>query len=915
MDGGIAELLRSQIQQYPSAKANGNGNIRKTVRGDFGQVPSSDNNDERYPQMGLGKSAVHLIKSLGENSYCNPDAGIPVDPDLNNRFNLLGIPENQRCLASAIVASGKQLTDQYGNPNDIKKLDKRTIRGPDSDTAPSVGYTELNRTEKAKKHIDRSRQLYNTGVSFIKKGINLLRQAQGIEAGVDRRRQEQQGEAFLSRGNHMIFNIADEKFPQIHEPSKKSALSELYRAYCLVRQYEMNPLPPLTADGIANPQRINEDAAYVLIMGTGRMTPNRLGLGSAVRRAWLSQGIYDPNYYTGGLYEDDDGGGDGGDGDDDGDKLYDQVEENNPRGGQLWEIYTQWRKINPLPADHKLPPVSDILCFNCTRESVYPDSARALLDIHKNVPGPKPRITVDSPQRPRGDGRGRGRGGGGVDDDDVFGGLEPLVDIDVDMEDRGGDGGGGDRLVDFDLAEFDDILEDEKRGPPDDLEEFLWQGVEVTGFIPLNRDPNILKLPYAIEGLNNIPRESTLPPPVLTNNVCTQPGQTNNSDELQNEYNVIYYPSGKTVLDNIATPPYEQIDPSPQYGVPDPQTGTWDGRYSAHLLVSEKNRLETELYNFINNKYRTQVSQNLYADETFEKQLKWAGQPLWKNGPTASHVPSRSLGLLQKYQYDEVNDQYVNVNNPLQSMSPREYMQRSMSEQNKQISYTQNDLLGKENLTRAGVYYRYGIPQASYPQRGRPNIINVHRDRGWGTYNRMLQHALFQLQAPSTDWLRQILIIEPQRGDFPLIIESADGGLNRGGLNRSGEGLYQRTSSNTYASSSSVGWANPLMINPFDRDDEYDEKYNDYPLNLGYPRRRDGIISRGRRSEEKKLVESNQPLGPFTLDENFGRPNHIPGPNYNPEQSNESTVHRNVWLIRTNQPEIYRHNTWGLDFY
>jgi len=151
----------------------------------------------------------------------------------------------------------------------------------------------------------------------------------------------------------------------------------------------------------------------------------------------------------------------------------------------------------------------------------------------------------------------------------------------------------------------------------------------------------------------------------------------------------------------------------------------------------------------------------------------------------------------------------------------------------------------------------------------------------------MLQHALYLLAAPSTSYLRQHLSTNLQRRDG---------------------GQFQMTSQGTLHSPPRPGWL--TLKDPTSNQHLGAEKKN--PSNLGYPRNRQ-VQSRKRQSIQSTLIETDQPVGPFTLDEHFGEPGHIPGKDYHPESL--QNIHTGVWVVRTNQDYVYGNDTLGLDFY
>lgn len=164
-------------------------------------------------------------------------------------------------------------------------------------------YGKLSIMEKAKKHLDRARQMFRAGTAMIYSGLNR------------RRTGNKTGNSLISRGNSFIYQLGS---PQVHLRTRRSACFELYQAYTLIRFYELHPDPPVIslselikkwdiikeyplhnnwvkptifADPdrdllVVNPLRVHNDKIYEQIMGTLRLTPNNLGMTAAEHKIW-----------------------------------------------------------------------------------------------------------------------------------------------------------------------------------------------------------------------------------------------------------------------------------------------------------------------------------------------------------------------------------------------------------------------------------------------------------------------------------------------------------------------------------------------------------------------------------------------------------------------------------------------------
>lgn len=321
---------------------------RQVVRGDFGPT---HNPSEDYPDWGTFNSLDWIYNDLEDVPECGLVTEGIVDPEL--REILDGIPESQRCIEAMRFYSNKLLATQATE-------DRRKVTGPKPGELPSPEYEALTRMQKAKLHLDRARQMYVAGKSILTKGI------------------ARKSKFLMSRGKSLQYSTEKNN---LQEPrlGKKSAAYELYQGYTLIRDYEMNPPPPLDADGNPNPERVEEDARYQFLMGTFRMTPNRLGLGPKVRAVWRAARILDPNFYDSNEEEE-------------GQPLYKTVFPDEAKGPERVIAVKSWMwddaKEGGEDSSFVLPDEALLEQLGYPNRAIETDVARALRNVHQNFPPP-----------------------------------------------------------------------------------------------------------------------------------------------------------------------------------------------------------------------------------------------------------------------------------------------------------------------------------------------------------------------------------------------------------------------------------------------------------------------------------------------------------------------------------------------
>jgi hypothetical protein len=340
------------------------GEQRRIMRGDFG--PSIVEGDH-YPSQSSYATVENVLEKMDRLAYCRPDrvdasnAALPEQV----RQEIDALPADERCVAGTRYLARQALEES-------RTRDRRQLRSPifissrdggdEQDVDPK--YREMSRLERARFHLNQARRMYSAGRSKMELGLT---------GRADPARVLGPGEALQYR--------TDPTNRQRPHPEKQSALTHLWMAYRYVRDYEVNPSPPLLPQGNLNMERVQDDILYKFIMGTQRMEPNRLGIGRRARQQWLEEdGRLDIHYFrpfsSAAAEEEEDAA----------EMLYGNVPADHPYGPERSQMMLEWwyRHHGTTPIDVHQVPTRDI---GTLRQ--WTDMSRALMNIHQHFPPPR----------------------------------------------------------------------------------------------------------------------------------------------------------------------------------------------------------------------------------------------------------------------------------------------------------------------------------------------------------------------------------------------------------------------------------------------------------------------------------------------------------------------------------------------
>jgi len=348
---------------------------------------------------------------------------------------------------------------------------------------------------------------------------------------------------------------------------------------------------------------------------------------------------------------------------------------------------------------------------------------------------------------------------------------------------------------------------------------------------------------------------------------------TENSIPATSQARAVFYPSGITIKNkNNGThhPPYLVTKPTPLIGLP--TESYWDCRQALSFLKSVSKHQKNELIQLKKREMSNELARDkrLYLDQPIENDLVF---PLWKNG----------------YEYSEIKPE-----TKIQIFA----MPNSMEELQR-FSKT-----GPREFSKA---HRSPPPLLLTTQK----LSMTQRHKRWIN---MLQHALYQLAAPATPWMKQHLSFIFNELPGPNVLLP-------------GQGLFRPTDSDSVESRNDFGYGWKIVGS-----DVSAPKIEFY----SYEERKFGDESDSENSDEfeAQIPESfyiqqsdqwkrahknglvwGQPIGPLVLDELFGEPGHVPIQNKEYDPYTSKTSHHNVWVARTNQEYVLGEMTYGLDFY
>ena len=391
--------------------------------------------------------------------------------------------------------------------------------------------------------------------------------------------------------------------------------------------------------------------------------------------------------------------------------------------------------------------------------------------------------------------------------------------------------------------------------------------------------------------------------------------------QLPANYVPIFFPSGRSMNGEApARPPYNPNLPQPLVGEPDPvATPFWDARYAVAMLKTHTRRLE-EIALQAEQKGIAEVEEQARKVDPQAPIVPMADQlPLryWPGGPEAvtaenpTHLPAAAkdagLAILP-------GPFYTRQPGPIQTVriDPATAFARRPGNQPPRSTIVRAGNPAERNRVPTGSIFPYGAPPSSLPTPVDPNsLVGLNEARRTA----MIQHALYQLDGPRTEWQTNHLPREtwttPPAGNLVPGARWGDAAPAAGLRRRLLDGRMD---------ASHRGWA--AYVNPIQVAQPVEPPPDNRPFAQRWATRTgQGPNTRGR--ERPQVAADSVPIGPLLVDPLFGAtPQNVPSRAGAQEimqryaDPNTPAQNKPRWLcfVRTNQVRVEGTNSFGLDF-
>lgn len=828
---------------------------RRVARGDFG--PAVDSR-QLYPRQGVYTTLSALVDRIDQLPYCTDAsqattlndataAGI-IPNDLADA--LRNVPPGERCLASVKYYSNQLLEQQRQSDRRRVKLPRYGQRPEDYD----VTYVALTPLQRAKKHLDKARQMYVSGRSII--ALALDNPQDNAARNMSR----------INRGRALQYSV-DDANNQRPRMNSHSALYHLWQAYRYVREYEMNPPPPLNADGTMNRDRVRQDEEYVFIMGTMRLQPNRLGIGDDARDIWRLEGAVDAHYYPNvpaevvGVEQQDRGVGRA-----TGGQLYANIDPTDEHGPERAQALLAWVAANGAVSSVTQWPTSDTLAaLNFPNVAEWPDAARALYDVHTHfVPPRSVPLTLGQETA-------------------AVAASRPPAPLAFPPYATPGEPYASSTVI-------DDNNNEVRAWPFDDIE------APSADYIPVFFPTGESLQPAGV----GPPYQNIVPPAINAPNDnsaivllgAPDPRQRPERWDARQSAEILASYTGR--LQHVGAQHallQRDVDArvrgaeNPAYSTPETPLQYWNKGKAVFDYI----RVPGTIYRFAlaagageGDQQQQPGVLNPFVAATSATTTTAPGAPL----PPQRSTSGRGMGVDRRMYVYQV----------------RPVVRRVVS--------TPSDAVALQLDT----LYPLGVAPLDVPRVTDFSRLPNTRDG----QVRMLMHALFLLSAPLNAWMRGNLPERLWLHEPPL--DSRDPGSLTYGNSWPGEGYYARTNQNQPdpARKGWRGYVNVFALPPeggirgrvFQPVAQEAAAGGRSSTNNTTTNATDNTEAMPRRPDE--LRTNGVPIGPLALDPQFGLPDHIPGQNYIYTPTQDTMY---VWVVRTNQITVMNENTWGLDFY
>lgn len=407
--------------------------------------------------------------------------------------------------------------------------------------------------------------------------------------------------------------------------------------------------------------------------------------------------------------------------------------------------------------------------------------------------------------------------------------------------------------------------------------------------------------------------------------------------QMPANYTPIFFPTGHSANNEVpARPPYVQGPLQPLVGHPDPETTAyWDARTACAMLKTKERRLE-EIALRAGMRDAAEAEQRMRMQHP-ERPLPAAVDQLplryWPGGPVAvsAAAPMQLPPAAEDARVALLPPTYTKAPGPARAarIDPVAAYVRRPGNAPPRTSLVRPQVPVERRRVPTGSVYPYGAPPSAEPVDVQPDEMVLLPETRRAA---MLQHALFQLDAPRTQW-------QVQRGQAGLLTEEpSDFPQARWGDAKPHAGLRRRQLDGRM-DPAHRGWAaygNPFLLaqpvppripqTPAQRERAWQVRTLQQGAGAaaGVAGRTRGRGAAAAAGDQPPHVRADAvPIGPLLVDPLYGRDvDHVPSRAYAQEMQRrladpatpQIDKPRWLWFIRTDQVAVDGTNTWGLDY-
>ena len=366
------------------------------------------------------------------------------------------------------------------------------------------------------------------------------------------------------------------------------------------------------------------------------------------------------------------------------------------------------------------------------------------------------------------------------------------------------------------------------------------------------------------------------------------------------------------------------MEPQPLAGTPESdRDNIWDARVAADMLQTNSSRLKVVAVKALMEEHASSEQHQRERNPQAPLPPSDAALPLrfWSGGPVITTNATRPSEAMALASAALVPATYSSQPGPVGQARVDPKLSFSVLPDGQTTIVRSNNAAERARVP-TGSIFPTGAAPSDVPKVVTIADLPINPDM----QNRMLQHALYQMDAPLDDWLRQRFTAigfhdAPGHGLIPL--PAMQGAWV--GTAQPSAGLRRRKLDGT-RDPSNRGWS--AYPSPFDTGiPVHVPPMRVFTLQVRSQGAAGGVTRTRQQVQQRPSTAAGDgklPIGPLLVDPLFmTNIAHAPSPAYAADVTrrakttaiNDPARPKWLWFIRTNQTTINAHNTWGLDFY